>query len=105
RRVRDPKCLGSRAWAAPPGLPTSIPAVARVGLARQVLEEALLGLAEGERAQHLLGLLREGNRGDEARQLGGRQLLDRRFHLRQGLLGQRRDLRALRDLERRIDAA
>src|SRR5439155_26785051 len=83
----------------------SIPAVARVGLARQVLEEALLGLTEGERSQHLLGLLCEGNRGDEARQLGGRQLLDRRLHLGQGLLGQRADLRALRDVQRRIEAA
>src|SRR5439155_3800019 len=43
-----------------------VSAVAVVSLEREVLEEPLLGLPEGDGTQHLLGLLRERDRGDHA---------------------------------------
>src|SRR5262249_11402799 len=52
-----------------------------IGLERQVVEQPLLGLAHGDRAQHLLRLLGERDGRHHASEFGHREVGDRVLHL------------------------
>ena len=66
----------------------SVAAVAVVRLQRQMLQQALLRLPHGDRAEHLLGLLRQRNRRHDAGQLGHGEAVDRGLHLVEHRTGQ-----------------
>src|SRR5919198_1738293 len=87
------------------GATSLVSAIAVVGLEREVLEKSLLGLPEGDRAQHLLGLLGERDRGDHAGQLGRGELGDRGLHRGEDLGRKLPDLDSLRDGQRVLEAA
>ncbi len=58
----------------------SVPAVAVVGLADEMIEQALLGGVVGNRTQHLLRLVRQGNSGEVSHYLCRGKVGDRFLH-------------------------